>query len=74
MVGGDAGDDGPEVTDVALQDLEVRICGAVGVGLVGQDGDVQTQPGGGGQEALGDGVGGVEGEQVQAHGVVHGFR
>ncbi len=71
---GDPADDGPEVPDVALQDLDLRIHIPVGVGLVGEDGDIEAETGGGGQEALGDGVGGVEGEQVQTHDVWNNFR
>jgi hypothetical protein len=46
----------------------------VGVGLVGQESGIEAETGGGGQEALGDGVGGVEGEQVQTHDVWNNFR
>ncbi len=67
VVGGDAADDGAEVVDVALQDLGLRTGPAVRLGLVREDRDRQPQAGGGGQEAVGDRVGGIESEQIHPH-------
>lgn len=66
-VGGDAGDDRPEIAYVAGEDLDVRADGAVCLGLVGEQGDVEAEPTGCGEEPFGDRVGRVEGKQVQLH-------